>query len=285
MSGPRSWLGRREPETLRIARVYRRVFGRWPNLVRPQTFSEKLLYKRLFDRRPLLKVWSDKLATRDYVRARLGTDQHLVPLIGVFDTPDEVARFAFPDSFVLKASHGSGWVRVFGPDTPRDPAGLRALATEWLGQDFGARKREWGYRGVPPRVMAETLLEEGGRLASDYKLMCFNGEPRLVIATQDRFAELKVSFFDMAWRQLKVRQWTEPPVVGMARPAMFDTMVAIARQLSAATDFVRVDLYESGGRVFVGELTNYHLGGFAPFDPPEWDAIVGSWWRVPRRYR
>jgi hypothetical protein len=282
----RSWLGKRQPATLLLIRRYRATFGHWPNLVRPRSYSEKLLYKRLFDRRPLLRIWADKVAVRDHVRDRLGTDEHLIPLFGVYATPDEVAAAPLPDRFVLKGSHGSSWVKVFGRETPRDPAMLRALAADWLARDYHAQTGEWCYGGIPPRVIAETLLEEeSGQPVNDYKLLCFNGEPRLVQATQDRFTDLKASMFDMDWRHLDLRQWRQPPVVDMPRAATLDTMVALARKLAAETDFLRVDLYQSGGRVYFGELTNYPFGGFVRFNRPEWDDVLGAWWRVPWRYR
>ncbi|MCW5717765.1 MAG: hypothetical protein KIS68_08050 [Bauldia sp.] len=162
---------------------------------------------------------------------------------------------------------------------------LQALAAEWLARDYGAFADEWAYRNLPRRVIAETFLENGGRIASDYKFLCFNGDPRLVMATQDRFTALKVSTFDLDWREVSLRQWTCRPVENLPKPATFDEMVDIARRLSAEADFVRVDLYEAGGKVYFGELTNYHFGGTVPFDPTHWDIDLGRWWRVPWRYR
>jgi hypothetical protein len=268
-------------------RRYRQAFGRWPNVVAPRRFSEKMLYKKLYDQRPIMAVWTDKLAVRDHVRDRLGTDRHLIPLLGVYQTADEVAAAAghLPGSFVLKASHGSGWVKVFRPGTPRAADDLRALAAEWLGGDYATISNEWAYRGLSRRVMAEQFLENGGRIASDYKFLCFNGVPRLVMATQDRFSAFKASTFDLDWREVSLRQWHHPPVIDLPRPSTFDEMADIARRLSAETDFVRVDLYEAGGRVYFGELTSYHFGGLVGFEPPHWDRDLGRWWRVPRRYR
>jgi len=268
-------------------RRYRQAFGRWPNVVAPRRFSEKMLYKKLYDRRPVMAVWTDKLAVRDYVRDRLGTDRHLIPLLGVYDTADAVvdALPNLPPSFVLKASHGSGWVNVFRRDTPRSAGDIHAMAADWLGRDYATISDEWGYRDLARRVIAELFLENGGRIASDYKFLCFNGVPRLVMATQDRFSAFKASTFDLDWHEVDLRQWRYPPVVDLTRPETFDEMVDMARRLSAETDFVRVDLYEAGGRVYFGELTSYHFGGLIGFDPPHWDVELGRWWRVPQRYR
>jgi len=280
----RSRLRALRPAAIASIQTYRQVFGRWPNIVRPKTFNEKVLYRKLFDRRPILKVWSDKVAVRAFVRERLGGDEHLIPVIATYSDAAMLDPAGLPDRFVMKASHGSAWVKVFRPDTPRDPEAMRGAARSWLATDFGVRTGEWGYRGIPRNIVVETLLEDRGALPNDYKFYCFDGKPRLLIVANGRFTDLRAGSFDMDFRPLGLRQWQLPLYQG-ERPASFGRMAEIASILSAGTDFVRVDLYEANGKVFFGELTSYPMGGTIPFDPPEWDAELGRMWKQPRRYR
>jgi hypothetical protein len=147
----------------------------------------------------------------------------------------------------------------------------------WLKQDFYLVYREWVYKNVRPRILASRYLPIVGKMApSDFKFFCFNGEPAYVQVDRDRFEAHSRNLYDMDWRQLPVKYVypnTEQPV---PRPSNFDEMVEVSRTLAGDIPFVRVDLYSIEGRTVFGEMTFYPEAGFQPFEPPEWDEILGE---------
>jgi hypothetical protein len=273
----------------------------------PQTFREKVRYKMLRDRRPLLVTFADKLAVRDYIADAVGSD-HLPLLYGTFDTADALAAFDLPSACVIKPTHGSGAVvvvsprapataRLPGPDAawayshvPRERVTmpeLAAVARVWLRQLYGqGPNREWAYGPVPRRILVEELLAgPTGEIPDDYKFFVFHGEARFVQVDSGRFGRRTQDFFRPTWERLGLSGGPPGASPPPARPERLAEMVSIAERLGRDTDFVRVDLYAVPGRVVVGELTSYPAGGDSPFDPECFDLEFGRTWTVPKRYR
>jgi len=274
-------LWRAFPRAMLLTRYIHR-FHEVPNLTRPRTFTEHLLVRMLFDRDPSLALFADKLAARAYAKARLGGDENLTTLYAVVDTPVEIRNLALPDRFVMKPNHMSGAFRIVRDASSVERAELETLAASWLTRSYGVAPYEWAYRGIRPRVLFEELLEHNGELAIDYNVYCFGGEPRFVRVWRGKFGpELTVTTYDTDFRQIptwlvpsslrRIREETDPP-------PNFDRMLEIARKLSEGSDFLRVDLYNLGGRVVFGELTNYPQAGWVKFDPPIWEEIFGAYW-------
>ena len=270
----------------------------------PTTFTHKVRYKMLNDRRPLLTQWADKVAVRDYVERKLGRD-FLTDLYLVTDDAGQLQRDVLPREFALKPSHGSGACVIVGDHVPPDralpdrPAGwvqvdvapesldwgrLRGLCREWLGLPYLAGL-EWAYRNVPPRILVEELLLEREAVPSDYRFFVFHGRVRLVQIDMDRFEYHVRNFYSPEWDALPVEHTDRPPGPGTQRPASLGEMIRVAEALGEETDFVRVDLYTLGARIVVGELTNYPWGGTNDFKPASFDDELGAWWTLPKRYR
>jgi hypothetical protein len=156
---------------------------------------------------------------------------------------------------------------------------------DWLSCNLYTEQREWCYRDIPPRlIVEELLLDEHGRIPTDWKIYVFGGKAAYVDVHFGRHSDDRRNMYDRALKRVNVR-WLYPnlpedPVF----PANMETMFEVAETLAAGFDFIRVDLYNIDGRIVVGELTNYPYGGMAPFDPPEFDAVLGSKWSTPRRY-
>jgi hypothetical protein len=262
---------------------YLRHFRRIPRLWQPKRFTEHLLVKLLFDRDPKLKLFADKYAVRSYVAQRLGGEQHLTALYAAVDRPEDIATVALPNRFIMKPNHLSGRVKVVKDLLAIDRAELQTLASSWFRQNLGFERGEWGYRDIPRRIMFEELLEDDGRPPTDYRFHCFNGEPRYLSVTVDQIGPDPTSTtYDADFRLLNVRHTRSPNryvAFQKERPPNYLEMLEIARKLSAGTDFVRVDLYNLGGRIVFGELTNYPGGGLSTYDPPSWDLTLGSYWR------
>ena len=261
---------------------YIRYFGRLPHLLRPRTFTDKLLVRLLFDRDPRLTFFADKVAVRDYVSERLGGTEHLTALYAVVDDPSNIRDLELPRAFAMKPNHLSGSVKLVTDGPTVDRAELEALAARWLRRNYFHETGEWAYRNIRPRIMFEELLDPSG-MPVDYKFHCFNGEPRYLSVMSGRFrgGPLMIDIYDMDFRLVPARfadeamsspQPTTPP-------PNWRQMIGIARKLAAGTKFIRVDLYNIDGRIVFGELTNYPASGLLKFSPRVWDRTYGDWWR------
>lgn len=267
------------PLHLQYALRYMSAHDEFCLLLKPKTFSQKLFYKMIYDRRPLLVTFADKLQAREYVRRKIG-DDILTELFLTTDRPEEIKFEELPQRFVVKANHGSGYVRIV--DQLRDQeSDVRQTCQKWLSQKYSDWNWEWFYKPISPRVLVERMLESGGGGAPcDYKFFVFNGKAFMIQVDSDRFSEHRRDLFSRDWKRFRVRYKCPYMKGNIPRPAYLPKMLEIAECLGAEVDFVRVDLYEVGGRIFFGELTNVPTGGWGKFDPREFDAILGSQWQI-----
>ena len=273
---PQPWM----PDRLYLELMYWRTFGRVPDLGNPLRYTEKLQWLKLHDRNPLYHKLVDKATVKPYVAAIIG-EEHMVPTLGVWDSPAEIDWDALPDRFVLKCTHDSGSTIICRDKASfdRDAACRRLIAG--LRKDYYKPMREWAYKGVKPRVIAERYLE--GEI-NDYKFFCFGGVPGFLYVASDRFnadEETKFDFFDMEWNHLDIRNGHPNAAVPPERPACFEEMKRLAAELSKGIPQVRVDFYEVDGKALFGEYTFYHMGGFVPFDPDSADFMMGEMFKLP----
>ena len=271
-----------------LVRIFRRGHGYWPNLLRPRSFNEKILFRILFDRRPHLPLLAGKLEVREHVRRRLGGDQHLVPLLGVIRRAEDLRALTLPPDFILKANHGSGMLHVQRASHPPNLDALERQCAHWIAGQYGKYQREWVYRDVESLILAEhLLLDDEGHIPHDCRIYCFDGEPRFIATCEGRFAGNQTQcFFWPDWTPIALRlrkdrgTRTPPP-----RPEHLGEMLDIARRLSRGIDFVRVDLYDVQGRVWFGELTCTPGAARSPIDPRSADFLLGSFWKLDTRTR
>lgn len=274
---------------------------------RPTTFREKVRYKMLRDRRPLVVTFADKAAVRELVAATVGS-QYLPRVAAIVDDPADLAAVRLPESYVVKPTHGSGAAVIVSPSAPAqarlpDPRHswvyrhvrpeavllpqLQAVAAGWLAQLYGqGPNREWVYGRVPRRIIVEEFLQaRDGGVPDDYKFFVFHQRCEFIQLDAGRFGVRTQDFYDRDWRHLPLSggpPWRDPPA---DRPAALDEMIELAERLGRGTDFVRVDLYDVDGRIVFGELTSFPAGGDSPFTPESFDEVFGRPWTVPRRYR
>jgi hypothetical protein len=258
---------------------YRQKFGRMPNLIMPKTFNEKILLKILFDRNPKLTLFTDKFLVRDFVKSRLGGDEHLTKLYAVVDNPMEISKLNLPNKFVMKPNHASGKTKIVYNLKSLEHGELEKLATTWLQQNYYDVYNEWAYKNIKPRIIFEELLEFRGQIPDDWKFFCFNGEPRFIQIDRDRFIKHERNIYDLNLSLLPVRINWENFQEKVNKPQNFDKMVEITKKLSTGTDFIRVDLYNINGRIIFGELTNYPEAGLGKFEPSSWDIKFGNYWK------
>lgn len=256
-------------------------FGHPPNFERPRTFNEKVQWRKLHDRRPLLSLLADKYRVRSYVRERLGS-AYLVPLLQVAGSPSRVFLEGFEDSVAVKPSHSSGVCVLIRRPREVTREALQQRLRPPMRVPHGLLLGEWAYWSISPRVLVERLLlDSNGRTPIDYKFHCFDGEARFVEVHLDRFGHHRCAHFTRDWTPLDVSWGPAPPAENPNPPSLLEEMIQAAEALAAGLDYVRVDLYQIRRRIFFGEMTIYPASGLDPTHPEDWDLELGDHWRLP----
>lgn len=267
---------------------YKKVHKREIDFDNPSTFNEKLQWLKLYNRRPEYTVMVDKYQVRTYIENKIGA-QYLVPLLGVWDDPDEIDFSALPEQFVLKCNHNSGLGMCICKDKKQlNISKVKKGLRKGLKQDYYLTGREWPYKNVPRKIIAEQFLQSDAGGLTDYKVHCFNGEPKLILVCKNRFADtgLTEDFFSENWKHLDIRRPSHP---NAKQPIpMPDEMVEIlelAKKLSAGIPFLRVDFYIVDHKIYFSELTFFPASGFERFEPDQWDYTLGSWLTLPQKMK
>ena len=269
-----------------LEKLYRATFGKELNLENPQTFNEKLQWLKLYDRKPVYTTMVDKYAAKEYVADKIG-EEYIIPTLGVWDKFDDIDFDALPDQFVLKCTHDSGGLAICRNKKTFDIAAARKKINRCLKRNYYYTFREWPYKNVKPRIIAEKyMVDESGYELKDYKIFCFDGQPKIMFIATDRAnpeEETKFDFFDMEFNHLPFQNGHPNAKKSIMQPKGFKKMKELAAKLSAGIPQVRVDFYDIDGKVYFGELTFSHWSGFVPFDPEEWDYKLGAWIDLPQK--
>lgn len=262
---------------------YRCSLNRKLRLESPETFNEKLQWLKLHDRQPQYTIMADKYKVREYIAETIG-EEYLIPLYGVWESSDDINFDDLPDQFVLKCNHNSGLGMCICTDKLKlDIQKVRKELKKGLKENYFMTAREWPYKHIPRRIIAEEYLQSENGIA-DYKIHCFNGEPKFILVCQDRFTEsgLTEDFFTCDWNHMNLQRPKYPnSVKEIKKPDNFEEMLMLARKLSQNIPFVRVDLYNIDGKIYFSELTFYPASGFEAFEPDEWDRVLGKWLTLP----
>ena len=271
--------------TRKVRRTYNQQLQRPLHLFRPRRFTEKMQWRKLFDLDPIYVVFCDKVATRDYVSQRVGSDA-VVQMLWLGSDPVALPFDKLRPPYIIKCSHGSGMnIVVRGNDN--DYAAIRTQLGRWLAIDYGIELYEPGYCAVPHRLLVEPLLTHQGGFPIEYKFFMFDGVTLLIMLRVnygDLAHERIQAYYDVQWRQLPFRTSDMPNTDPIPRPLEFDTMRVMAQRLAAGRDFLRVDFLVSDERVYVGELTSYHRSGLFHFEPDKQDFVLGEWWKLRRPF-
>ena len=253
----------------------------------PRSFNEKLQWLKLYDRKKIYTTMVDKYEAKRYVAERIG-EEYIIPTLGVWDRVEDIDFDALPSKFVLKCTHDSGGLIVCRDKSKLDWKRTKKILQKSLRNDFYIEAREWPYKNVKRRIIAETYMEDQQQKAGlvDYKFYCFDGEPRFLYISKglEDHATASISFLNLDWSFAPFQRSdykgfeTLPP-----KPAGYETMLELTRRLSKDTSFLRVDLYEIGGKVYFSELTFTPCGGTMTFAPPEWDDKIGQWLTLPKK--
>lgn len=266
-----------------LKRKYRACMGKELNLGSPQTFNEKLQWLKLHDRKPEYTTMVDKYAVKRYVADIIG-EEYIIPTLGVWNHFDEIDFDKLPNQFVLKCTHDSGGIVICKDKNKLDLKSAKKKIEKSLKQNYYWSGREWPYKDVKPRIIAEEyMIDESGYELKDYKFFCFNGEPKMMFIATDRGSDTKFDFYDMEFNHLPFTNGHPNANKQIKKPKNYSTMLALSAKLSFGIPHVRVDFYNINGKIYFGELTFFHWSGLVPFEPEEWDYKLGSWLKLPER--
>ena len=269
------------PDKMYLKLKYRAALGKKLDLKNPKTFNEKMQWLKLYDRKPEYTRMVDKYEAKLYVAEKIGK-QYIIPTLGVWDRFEDIDFDSLPDQFVLKCTHDSGGLVICRDKSKLDKETAKTIIKSSLKRNYYYYAREWAYKDVKPRIIAERYMkEENNDTLTDYKVFCFNGEPKTVLTVvggHDDENVTKRRMYDTDWNLLPIGLHGKPFVnEPQEKPAQLEEMLKLAKVLCANIPHVRVDFYVIGGKVYFGEITFFHMSGIVQLDPPQWDKTFGNW--------
>ena len=274
------------PDKAYIRILYKGAFGRFPNLESPVTYNEKLQWLKLYDRDDRYSELVDKYEVKKIVSKEIGSE-YVIPNLGVWERYDDINFDMLPNQFVLKCTHDSGSVVICKDKKTFDFVAAKTKLKKALSRNYYYRSREYPYKHIKPRIIAEPYLEDDktGQLY-DYKFFCFNGEPEFLFIASDRTTGAKFDYFDIDFNKLPMRQAVHPcSELQHKKPDCYPELLEMVKKLSKGLIQVRVDFYILNGKPLFGELTFFHHGGLVPFIPEEYDYIWGNRLTLPLEKR
>lgn len=274
------------PDKLYLKLLYRLKLGRKLDLKTPKRFTEKLQWLKLYDRKPLYTQLVDKVEVKKYVTDIIGSE-YIIPTLGVWNSPNDIDWDRLPDRFILKTTHGGGGsgVVICGDKGQLDKKMTVDKLNKGMKQDnIYATLREWPYKDVPHRVIAEQLLDKDPQYddVPDYKFYCFNGIPKVLLIATNRFKDHNFNYYDMGFKKLNITSSAgRNAAIEFSKPSCFEEMKEIASKLSQGFAHIRVDLYYSNNKIYFGELTFYDSSGFDNLSSDRIDLEWGGWIELP----
>lgn len=268
------------PDKLYLQLFYFAAVGKFINFKSPEGYNEKLQWLKINRKNPEYSKLVDKLAVRDHIKNTLG-EEYLFPLLGVFNSFDEINFAELPNQFVLKCNHDSGSTKVIKDKsalTEKDFKELRTHFSNRLKHDYFYAGREYPYKGIKSCIMIEKLMVDTGKSdITDYKFFCFDGVPKVLLVATDRQTDCRFDYFDMDFNHLDIIDHFPQSEKPIPKPLCFDKMKELAAQLSQGIKTVRMDFYEINGQIYFGEYTFFSGGGFDLYIQPEWEKQMGDW--------
>lgn len=251
------------------------------DLDHPQTFNAKIQWLKLYDATPVKTMLSDKEAVRAYISEKIG-EEYLIPILGVWDSLDDIDFSVFPDKFVLKTNHGSGFNMIIKDKTKFDQKKASRQFKKWLHINYAFFSGyEMHYEQIKPRIIAEQYMENDGELL-DYKFVCFHGEVKYVWVDWGRYSIHKRNIYDCEWKlQDYSLGYTNDTNVINKQPKNLKKMIELAEILSKDFCHARVDFYEINDKIYFGEITFTSGSGLDRFCPVEIDQMWGEQMILP----
>ena len=268
------------PELLK--KWYKKRTGRELNLENPKSFNEKIQWLKLYDNSPLKTKLADKYLVREWIKENLG-EEYLIPLLGVYDSFDEIDFDKLPDKFVLKANHGCAWNIIVKDKQKFDKNKAKKKFDKWMKRNYALKAGfEMQYKDIPPKIVAEAFIQDSKGELNDYKVLSFNGEPKFIWIDQGRFSNRTENIYDTEWNLQPFLLTYENSKEEVPPPKNLETMIEFARKLSKDFALVRVDFYNVDGKIYFGEMTFTSASGVDVFKPAEYDLKLGEMLELPK---
>ena len=265
-------------------RIYKIKTGRPLNLSSPQTYTEKIQWLKLYDRRPEYTMMQDKLAVRDYVSKTIG-EEYLIPLLGVWKEVDEIDFNSLPSQFVLKCNHDCASVVICRDKNVLNIEQTKKKLHACLHKNYYESSREWAYKDIEPCIIAEKYMSNNNEMSLvDYKFFCFSGTARMVYlgTGQPHTDEQRIDYFDMEFNHLPIKRGSIPWAdKELKKPEQFEKMKYLAEKIAGDIPFIRVDFYIVNEQPYFGEVAFYPSAGLSEFTPREWEEEIGNWIILP----
>lgn len=251
------------------------------NLDNPQTFNEKLQWLKLNNRRPEYTQMVDKVEAKKYVANIIG-EEHIIPTLAVYDRVEDIDFDVLPNQFVLKCTHDSGGIVVCKDKSKLDRKAALAKLKWGLSKNYYYQNREWPYKNVKPRIIAEKYMTDDGEELKDYKVFTFGGEPKIVEIDYNRFKGHMRNLYSTDWEKIDaVIKYPSDETRIFEKPKVLNEVLELSKKLSLGTPHLRTDFYIVDDKVFFGELTFFHESGMAHITPHTFDEKMGSWIKLP----
>lgn len=282
----RATVGKALPDSVYLRIMNHVYMHKRLNIDNPQTFNEKIQWLKLYDRNPQYTKMVDKYRAKKYVSSLIG-DKYIISTLGVWDKFDDINFDALPQQFVLKCTHDSGGLIICRDKSKLNIDEARRKINACLKQRYFWIAREWPYKNVKPRIIAEKYMEsESDQELTDYKWFCFNGEPQFLYISHGlaNHETATIDFYDIQHNRMPFKRTDyKSSTTDAPKPRCHSEMIEVAKKLSKDIPFVRIDLYEINGKVYFSEITFSPCAGWLPFDPPEWDLTLGKYIRLPEK--
>lgn len=243
----------------RLKAWFKELTGEELHLDNPQTFNEKLNWLKLYDKNPLKSLCADKFLAPKWAKKRC-PELHTVKILKSWKHAKDIDFSKLPQKFALKCNHGSGMNIIVTDKSKLNIPEAVGKLNYWMQMDYAHWNHsfEIHYSAIPRRIICEEFIEnedEHGLL--DYKIHCFNGEPKSIEVQFDHHeGQFTSVFFDINWNRLNITRkdkiFTSAKI---PKPNQLIAMLNIAKKLSSAFLYVRVDLYELHNKVYFGEMT------------------------------
>ena len=251
------------------------------NLKNPMSFNEKIQWLKLYDRKEIYHTIVDKCEVKKYVSQKIG-EEYIIQTIGIWKSTNSIDINTLPASFVIKATHDSGGVYICKDKSNFNFDDCYRNLERTLKHDFYLNSREWAYKGVESRIIAEKFLDDND--LKDYKFFCFNGKCKIFKIDFDRDTKHGANYYGIDGNILPFGEKVCPPNFNkkIDLPNNLSEMICLAEKLAEGIPFVRVDFYNQNGNIYFGEMTLYPSSGIGPFTEEEWDLKLGEWINLPR---
>lgn len=260
---------------------------RWPDLNNPKSFNEKLQWLKIHDKNPAYSKMVDKYEVKQYIGELLG-QQYVIPTLGVWDRFDDIDFESLPNQFVLKCTHDSGGLVICKDKTQLDIESARKKINKCLKKNYYLETREFPYKDVKPRIIAEEYMEQPEASSlNDYKVLCFSGKAKLIEYHVDRFTDKHTQdFYDVEWNKTPITQGGYSAVSDYCapKPKCLAEMIRLSELITKDMAHCRVDWYEINGKLFLGEITFFDGSGIEAFDNYADDLMLGSWIDLKKSY-